>query len=287
MSQSNSPEGPPPSTPKRSPQPKAVKKESPNTPRTKWMQKAIQNEVPGDKLKIGKYYYIIEPFPRRVYKQSNNKEAKPFFIFASGKCEEININKRSTRQNDNPYYAQFTHVQVLKSRTESFRLLTRFTPKEGKTPTVNARGPEGDVKFNDFQYNQKSIDKCFPTCSFYFPQNRGANTIFVEFSKAKQKKLEKDEAVYEKAIRETYKKGQNVLNKILNNQILTESEKNQSADRINEFQSDAWYTNVVKGGPHVQSMKAKSATSKGKKTKSATRKGGRTTRKKYSWMGFL
>ena len=138
MSQTHSPEGPPPPTLKRSSPPKAAKNESPMTPRKEWMQKATQNKVSGDKLTVGNYYYIIEPLPRRVYKQANNK---PFFIFAIGKCEEININKRKPHHDKDIYYARFTHIQVLKSRTESYRLFTEFTPKEGKTPTVNARGP--------------------------------------------------------------------------------------------------------------------------------------------------
>ena len=240
---SHSPDGSPPSSPKGD---RLIEYtlDPPVTPRTEWMQKANQNKIPGNNLEIGKYYYIIEPFPRRVYMQSNNPNTKPFFIFASGKCEEININKRNTRENDHPYYARFTHVQVLKSRTESYHLLTRFTPKEGKTPTVNARGPEGDVKFNDFQYNQKSIDKCFPTCSFYFPQNR-ATHMFIKFSEAKQKKLEYDKALYEKAILETYQKGQYVLNKIINNQTLTESEQSEYKNLINDFQSNAWYKDIM------------------------------------------
>jgi hypothetical protein len=66
----------------------------------------------------------------RNYRRIEN--SKPYHIFATGKCEEVKVNRASNANhfeemfgqpyNDSPYYARFTHFKVLKSNEPSFGL---------------------------------------------------------------------------------------------------------------------------------------------------------------------
>ena len=237
--------------------------DSPMTPRKKWLKEANQRKVSGPTLEVGKFYYIIVPV--RNYRRIEN--SKPYHIFATGKCEEVKVNRASN--NDTPYYARFTHFKVLKSNEPWFRLQKKVEEGGQEFAIHNARYyvPPGNISIVYNVFDKGSVDDCYPNCSFYFPQNR--NIIFAKVNPNIQKMIDADTKVYHTALLRAIRLGAVGVETAMTGKQLTNEQIKMSNSVINKETANhlvlSHVGRITRGG---KSRKMKMKMKKGKKTKS-------------------
>ena len=149
------------------------RKKNSGSNRAKFLKETLKKQVPGEDLKVGQYYYIISP----IYSYENwdnyydPEPKKPYHVFASGKCVNVNINPSSNPHN-NILWAEFKHLKILKSRESSFILTIKTSDKD---------------YLRDIVANAKEVEEKYAKDSFYFQQNRPDNiNIFVKYTDAKR-----------------------------------------------------------------------------------------------------
>ena len=147
--------------------------------RTKFMKNTLKKRISGENLQVGQYYYIIIPIEnyKTLDKPSENSPKKPYIMYATGKCVNVNINPMFNP--NNVVYAEFQHFKVLKSRTGLYSLTIQL-PDANSENTI--------MQLSDDKY----VKNLYPNGSFYFPQNKPNNVIFVKMTEAKQREETKD-----------------------------------------------------------------------------------------------